>query len=109
MPEKRVAILLYDQVEVLDFAGPFEVFSVASQQMGGERLEVFTVAENQGAVRAIGGLAVLAEHTIAGSPTPDILVVPGVARLFGEMAAWRTAAYMEYDRPSEFDVRIRRA
>ena len=77
MAEMSVAILLYDQVEVLDFAGPFEVFTVASQQVGGERLAVFTVAQNEGVVRAIGGLAVLAEHTIAGSPTPDILVVPG--------------------------------
>lgn len=72
-----VAILLFDEVEVLDFAGPFEVFSVAAGLLTDDRLRVFTVAQRAAAVRAIGGLKVLADHTLASGPAPDVLVVPG--------------------------------
>lgn len=71
------AILLFDDVEVLDFAGPFEVFSVAADILGGERLRVLTVAESAGEVRAIGGLRVRPECAIADVATPEIVVVPG--------------------------------
>lgn len=74
---RQVGILLFDDVEVLDFAGPFEVFSVASERVGTDRLRVFTVAESDRVVRAIGGLAVQPAHTLDSSPDPDILVVPG--------------------------------
>lgn len=74
---RQVAILLFDDVEVLDFAGPFEVFSVASEHVGTDRLRVFTVAESNRIVRAIGGLTVQPAHTLDSSPEPDVLVVPG--------------------------------
>ncbi|MFW6078168.1 MAG: DJ-1/PfpI family protein [Gemmatimonadota bacterium] len=73
----NVAILLFDEVEVLDFAGPFEVFSVAAGLLADDRLRVVTVAKDPDAVRAIGGLTVLPDHTLAASPAPDVLVVPG--------------------------------
>ena len=41
---KNVAILIFDEVEVLDFAGPFEVFGAANWLQGGEAFNVFTVA-----------------------------------------------------------------
>ena len=37
---KQLGILIFDDVEVLDFAGPFEVFSVANQLSGYKLLEV---------------------------------------------------------------------
>lgn len=76
MRRRNVAILLYDQVEVLDFAGPFEVFSVTAELTDGA-FAVFTVAESERAVSAIGGLKVLPEHALGASPAPEILVVPG--------------------------------
>lgn len=73
----NIAILLFDDVEVLDFAGPFEVFSVAAGLLPEGRVPVFTIAQAERPVRAIGGLRVLPDHTLASAPTPDVLVVPG--------------------------------
>lgn len=64
----KVAVVLFDGVEELDFAGPFEVLSGVA--------EVFTVAPSY-EVRGRNGLRVVAEHTFATAPQPDILVVPG--------------------------------
>lgn len=74
---RSVAILLFDDVEVLDFCGPFEVFSVAGGGPGRTLFEVTTVAERAGPVRARNGLSVNPDHTLADAPVPDLLVLPG--------------------------------
>lgn len=81
MSESRraVAILVYDEAEVLDFAGPFEVFSVTAELNGYEPFDVFLVAEDDRAIRAVNGLRVLPDYTVANCPKPDILVVAGGA------------------------------
>jgi transcriptional regulator GlxA family with amidase domain len=66
-------ILLFDDAEELDFAGPLEVFGMARQD--GDR--VVTIAEHDEPVRANLGLRVVPDHTIADAPPLDILVVPG--------------------------------
>ncbi len=76
-----VGILIFDDVEVLDFCGPFEVFSVA-RPAGEERddarlFTVVTIAETARTVSCRGGLLVQPHHTIADHPPLDILVVPG--------------------------------
>lgn len=73
---RKVAILIFDDVEVLDFAGPFEVFSVTSQELKQNVFEVFTVAEKP-TVSARGGLSINATYTLETCPQPDILIVPG--------------------------------
>lgn len=74
---RNVAILIFDEVEVLDFAGPFEVFSVAARIMGEPPvLNVYTLAA-QAQVSTRGGLQVIPHHTLADYPRPDILLVPG--------------------------------
>lgn len=73
-PKKKVAILIYDGMEILDFAGPGEVFTVAD---GGRAYEVFTVAAAPGAVTSQGFATLSPRYTIADCPRPDILVVPG--------------------------------
>ncbi|MBN2469438.1 MAG: DJ-1/PfpI family protein, partial [Anaerolineae bacterium] len=74
---RNVAILLFDEVEVLDFAGPFEVFSVAARVNGEPPvLNVYTVAR-QNTVSTRGGLRVTPHYTLADCPRPDILLVPG--------------------------------
>ena len=78
MATRNVAILMFDDVEVLDFAGPFEVFSVTSELSKGDRpFAVSTVAEQPGAVSARNGLSVNPDCTISDCPPPDILIVPG--------------------------------
>jgi transcriptional regulator GlxA family with amidase domain len=78
-----VAIFVFDEVEVLDFAGPYEVFTTASrvlrrsQPSAAEAFTVFTVAKSAGPVRARAGLVVQPDHLIDGHPGIDLLVVPG--------------------------------
>ncbi len=77
MEKKEVAILIFDDVEVLDFAGPFEVFSVTNELNDYTLFNVFTVALTDGPISARNGLSVNPNYTIADSPKPDILIVPG--------------------------------
>uniref|UniRef100_B0SXI3 ThiJ/PfpI domain protein n=1 Tax=Caulobacter sp. (strain K31) TaxID=366602 RepID=B0SXI3_CAUSK len=73
----RVAVLIFDGVEVLDFAGPFEVFGVARDIQGAFGFEVFTVALEDKAVVARNGLRVLPHVRAADMGQVDVLVVPG--------------------------------
>lgn len=76
-PTRNLAILIYDDVEVLDFCGPFEVFSVASRFTDPAAFNVFTVAEKDGPILTRGGLRVHPHHRLSDCPRPDLLVVPG--------------------------------
>jgi transcriptional regulator GlxA family with amidase domain len=78
MPTTRnLAILVFEDVEVLDFCGPLEVFSVASRFTEPPAFNVFTVAEKLGPVLTRGGLSVNPHHGLADCPRPDLLLVPG--------------------------------
>ena len=82
MDRKRVGILIFPDVEVLDFCGPFEVFSVTRLDESKRResvspFEVVLVAESTDPVKATGGLRVLPDYDLASCPPLDILVVPG--------------------------------
>jgi transcriptional regulator GlxA family with amidase domain len=78
VPDPRnLAILLFPDVELLDFAGPFEVFSVANRWTVPPAFKLFTVAERPGPIESKNGLAVLPHHTLNNCPAPDILLVPG--------------------------------
>lgn len=73
---KQVAVLVHEGAELLDFAGPAEVF--ANANMGGERaFRVFTVAPSAGTVRTQQSVTIVPEFTIANCPKPDIIVIPG--------------------------------
>lgn len=82
---RNVGILIYDGVEVLDFAGPFEVFSRTRLVPGADSrrseesapFQVFTVARGHSPITAIGGLTVTPRHSFADAPRIDLLVVPG--------------------------------
>jgi transcriptional regulator GlxA family with amidase domain len=74
---RRVAVLLFDNVEVMDFAGPFEVFGVTGQREGKALFDVFTVAREMRPVLARNNLSVNPDYGFRDCPTADILVVPG--------------------------------
>lgn len=74
---KNVAILIFNEVEVLDFCGPFEVFSVANEIHSLKPFNVYTVAEDNQAILARNNFSVNPRYTIANCPKPDILIVPG--------------------------------
>jgi transcriptional regulator GlxA family with amidase domain len=85
MERRSVGILIFDDVEVLDFAGPFEVFSRTRLVAGAESrrtedhapFDTFTVAQTRDVVTAVGGLKVVPHYGWAHAPLIDILVVPG--------------------------------
>lgn len=72
---RNVAVFIFEQVEPLDFAGPFEVFISGSNR--GQDFNVYTVAETEGPIQALGGLSINPAYTIHNCPDPDILVIPG--------------------------------
>lgn len=74
---QNVAILIFDEVEVLDFAGPFEVFGVAGSTLPDKPFNVFTIAEKAEPVIARNGLSIKPNYTLATAPKIDILLVPG--------------------------------
>jgi transcriptional regulator GlxA family with amidase domain len=99
MDRKRVGILVFPDVEVLDFCGPFEVFSIARLNEDRRReepspFEVVLVAEGKGVVTAIGGLKVVPDHTIDDCPPLDVLVVPGGWGVRAEMNNERLVAWI---------------
>jgi transcriptional regulator GlxA family with amidase domain len=79
----RVCILVFDAVEALDFAGPYEVFTTASRVHGRSHpgapplFEVACVARDLQPVQARAGLRLLPERRFADSGPCDLLVVPG--------------------------------
>ncbi len=78
MSKKRnVGIFIFDNAEVLDFAGPFEVFSVTSELNNYEPFEVFTVAETAEPVSAVNGLSVNPKYDFKSCPPIDILIIAG--------------------------------
>jgi putative intracellular protease/amidase len=77
-----VGILIFDQVEVLDVAGPFEVLAVTrlNEERRQEELSPFRVllvSENMNQVSAIGGLRFTPDVTMDNCPELDLLIVPG--------------------------------
>ena len=80
-----VGIFIFDNVEVLDFAGPYEVFTTASRVFNKttssplENLpfEVFTVGKTKKSIYARAGLKLHPDYSITSHPTPDVLLIPG--------------------------------
>jgi len=74
----NVGIYIYDQAEVLDFSGPFEVFSVASRFLEeNEKFNVFLVNEINKSVQARGGYSINPNYNFFNHPKIDILIVVG--------------------------------
>jgi transcriptional regulator GlxA family with amidase domain len=75
---RTVGILIFDDVEVLDFAGPFEAFGVAGKRGETQKpFHVFTLAETAGPIIARNGLSLNPTYTLRYAPPLDILLIPG--------------------------------
>ena len=85
MKKINVGIFVFDEVEVLDFAGPFEVFSRTRLLKGAESrrsndsapFNPFTVSIDTKPLTATGGLKIIADYTFNNFPKIDILIIPG--------------------------------
>jgi len=94
MNRKQAGILLFNDIEMLDFCGPFEVFSVTrlNEEKRREELSPFNlmlVAETKEPVVTTGGITVLPHYDLDECPPLDILVIPG---------GWGTRKEMNNDR-----------
>jgi transcriptional regulator GlxA family with amidase domain len=80
---RNVGIYVYDDVEVLDFGGPFEVFVTASRMKArltpdvAKPFEVFTIADAVRPIHARAGLMIMPSFDIMKHPKIDVLIVPG--------------------------------
>ncbi len=76
MNKWSVGIFLFNEVEVLDFAGPFEVFSITKVHEE-KPFTVYTVSQNGEMITARNGLKVQPDYSIEDLPPVDILLIPG--------------------------------
>lgn len=77
-----VGILIFDDVEILDVAGPFEVFAVTrlndeQRLQQSSPFKVYLISETNKQITAIGGLRLTPDVTISECPELDLLIVPG--------------------------------
>ena len=85
MKKKNVGIFIFNEVEVLDFAGPYEVFSSARLSKKSKvpitnlpkPFNVFTLSEKKKNIIATGGLSLKSDFTFKNCPSIDILIIPG--------------------------------
>jgi transcriptional regulator GlxA family with amidase domain len=73
----NVGIFLFNDIELLDFAGPYEVFSVSSELNDYQLFKVFTITQDGREIKSVNGLKVIPDYHFTNHPPIDILVVPG--------------------------------
>ena len=73
---RSIGIVIFPDVEELDFVGPWEIFSYLRDLVPGS-CTVFTVSQHGGEVRCRKGLRVIADHSFETVPAADIILVPG--------------------------------
>lgn len=76
---RTVGILAFEDMEVLDYAGPYEVFNLAGEYSPEQGLQVQAIGLTDGPVTGRGGFTVLPRASIANCASPDIVVIPGGA------------------------------
>lgn len=100
---RNVAILVFDDVEILDFAGPFEVFAVTDELRAHGAYRVFTVGPTERVIRARNGLQIVPDFTCSSCPAPHLLVVPGG---LGTRAVLNQASMIEWVRWKARDAEL---
>lgn len=85
--QKKVAILVFNSCDILDFSGPYEMFGAAG-------CDVYTVAATKDPITTAMGLTVVPRYSFANAPQPDVLVIPGG----GVRTASEDAATLDYTR-----------
>lgn len=77
----NVAFLVYDDMNILDYSGPREVFSQAARTMKSkgikQEINAYTIGYPSLTIKAIEGTVIQADYTLDNSPQPDFLILPG--------------------------------
>ncbi|SDX05548.1 DJ-1/PfpI family protein [Paenibacillus sp. CF384] len=89
---KNIAILLFDDITLLDFAGPFEVFSEANRM---NDINIFTVAEVLKPITSNGNLSINPHYCFSNCPKLDILLIPGGIGTRREMDNYRLLEWIK--------------
>ncbi|MDI6911314.1 DJ-1/PfpI family protein [Nocardioides sp.] len=103
MSPRTVAILAFDDMEVLDYAGPYEVFNVAGELGEGAPFSVFSVGLTGVPAVGRGGFTVVPTYSLQDAPPPDLLVVPGGAGTRRLLADDRLLAWVK-ERAAEVEL-----
>lgn len=78
LKQYKIGILIFNEVEVLDFTGPFEVFSIARYTGSNQKaFNVSTIAQRKEMIKARNGLKVYPDYCFEDAPHFDILIIPG--------------------------------
>jgi transcriptional regulator GlxA family with amidase domain len=97
----RVAFVISDNFNVIDFAGSWEVFQdtvlpgASSGRENRQPFELYTVAAKPGPVSSTGGARVIPEYTFETAPRPDIVVIGAQSDRSPELIAWLRGRYAE--------------
>lgn len=90
----NVGVFLFNDIELLDFAGPFEVFSATSDLHDHKLFKVFTISEDGKEIRSVNGLKVVPDYNLNNHPTVDILIIPGGVGTKAEMLKERVMDWL---------------
>ncbi|MGB0561708.1 MAG: DJ-1/PfpI family protein [Spirulinaceae cyanobacterium] len=101
-PSQTVGILIFDDVEILDFCGPYEVFGVTGEDQPEQPrpFQVFTIAATPDPILTRNQMSVTPRHSFATCPALDILLVPGGQGTRRVMHCDRTLAWINQQFPS---------
>ncbi len=80
-----VGLFLFNDMELLDFAGPYEVFTCTSLEDDPHPFHVFSISEDGQAIRTVNGLQILPDFGFDNHPAIDILIIPGGVGTKAEM------------------------
>jgi transcriptional regulator GlxA family with amidase domain len=101
-----VAVLLSENAQVIDFAGPWEVFQGCHVHSRGSTMDemmpfdLFTVAPTAKEIRATGGMRIVPDYTFADAPAARVVVVPaqgGLGAKRDEAKEWLVSASKQAD------------
>jgi putative intracellular protease/amidase len=90
----QVAVAISDGAVMIDFAGPWEVFSDVMLHTKGQAHEqlhpfhLYTVAKNAKTIRTSGGMQVVPDYTFENAPKPNIVIVPAQNNDSPKLMAW---------------------
>jgi transcriptional regulator GlxA family with amidase domain len=108
---KKIGIIIFNDVEVLDFCGPFEVFSVT--RLNEERryeeqspFEVLLIAQTSQTITTTGGMKVLPHVTFDNCPSLDVLVIPGGLGVRNERNEMKNEAVLSFVKAQRRQVEI---
>lgn len=97
----RIGLLLFDDVDLLDLGGPYEVFLTASRLAVRDGapppFEVLTIGMGRAPVRAYGGMGLIPTHTFDQIDDLDVAIIPGaivIDDVLSSDAVMRSAAWL---------------